>query len=63
MEGEEKGRECRPKRCYQCSRLEDQLWETAYELVWPVVAKALRRRLEDAENGQNVSHRRMMKGA
>ena len=28
-------------RCYQCHRLEEQLWALAYEQVWPVIRKAL----------------------
>ena len=63
MEGEPRRRECSPKRCYQCSRLEDQLWESAYERLWPVVRKALKRRLEDAKGGQDVSRLTMAKGA
>lgn len=42
MEGKRKTRDRRLKRCYQCSRLEDQLWAMAYEHVWPLVRRALR---------------------
>lgn len=28
-------------RCYQCHRLEEQLWALAYEQVWPVIRRAL----------------------
>lgn len=24
-------------RCYECHRLEEQLWSLAYEQVWPVI--------------------------
>jgi hypothetical protein len=41
MEGKRKTRARRLKRCYQCSRLEDQLWAMAYEQVWPLVRRAL----------------------
>jgi len=40
MEGKAKARDRRLKRCYQCNRLEDQLWAMAYEHVWPVVRRA-----------------------
>ncbi len=41
MEGDREPRECRLKRCYQCNRVEEQLWSMAYEQLWPL----LRRRL------------------
>jgi hypothetical protein len=40
MEGKPRARDRRLKRCYQCKRLEDQLWAMAYEHVWPVVRRA-----------------------
>ena len=46
MEDARKRREAVPQRRYQCSRLEDQTWEMAYELIWSVVRKALQRELE-----------------
>lgn len=41
MEGRGKCRDRRLRRCCQCNRLEDQLWATAYEYVWPLVRRAL----------------------
>jgi hypothetical protein len=32
-------------RCFERSRLEDQVWTLAYETVWPVVRRSLQRRL------------------
>ena len=31
------------QRHFECSRLEDQLWAMAYEQIWPVVRKSLKR--------------------
>jgi hypothetical protein len=33
------------QRCYERNRLEDELWTTVYETIWPVVRRALQRRL------------------
>jgi hypothetical protein len=41
MEGRKSSRGRRLSRCYQCSRLEEQLWATAYEQIWPVVRRSV----------------------
>ncbi len=41
MEGQGKSSGRPLKRCYQRNRLEDQLWVTAYEYVWPLVRRSL----------------------
>ena len=41
MEDNRKARECKVQRCYECSRLQDELWDMAYEQVWPLVRRAL----------------------
>jgi hypothetical protein len=41
MEDNRKVRECKVQRCYECSRLQDELWDMAYEQVWPLVRRAL----------------------
>lgn len=41
MEDNQKARECKLKRCYECNRLQDELWNMAYEQVWPSVRRAL----------------------
>ena len=63
MEDQRRRRERFPKRCYQCSRLEDELWESAYERLWPVVREMLKTRLEDAKQAQEVNHLTTAKGA
>jgi hypothetical protein len=40
MEGKRKAGHRSLRRCYQGSRLEDQLWAMAYEHVWPLVCRA-----------------------
>ena len=52
MEDEQKRRECRPKRCYQCCRVEEELWKSAYEELWPVVRTQLKRRTEESKESQ-----------
>ena len=44
MEDNRKTRECKLKRCYECTRLQDELWNMAYEQVWPLVRRSLARR-------------------
>ena len=63
MEGDPKRRECRPKRRYQCSRMEDQLWELAYQQLWPIVRRGIERRMVDAQRGQLVDSQTITKGA
>ncbi len=41
MEGRQRTGERELKHCYQCSRLEDELWAMAYEQVWPLVRREL----------------------
>jgi hypothetical protein len=57
MEGPGRPRERTLKRCYQCSRLEEQLWATAYEQVSPVIRRALagHRKDEARHFGQQTS--------
>ncbi len=41
MADQQKARECKLRRCYECNRLEDQLWNTAYQEIWPLVRRRL----------------------
>jgi hypothetical protein len=41
MEDDRKSGERRLRRCYQCNRLEDELWAMAYGEVWPLIRRAL----------------------
>jgi hypothetical protein len=41
MEGRQRTGERRLKHCYQCNRLEDELWAMAYEQIWPLVRRPL----------------------
>jgi hypothetical protein len=43
MEDKRKAPERTLQRHFECSRLEDQLWAMAYEQIWPVVRKSLKR--------------------
>ncbi len=51
------------KRCYECNRLEEELWNQVYEQLWPLV----RRRLHCLDNAQrqpsNASSEPLAKGA
>ena len=42
------------KRCYQCSRMQEQLWDQAYEQIWPLVRKRL---IEQRNELQEQTHR------
>jgi hypothetical protein len=42
MEEKGKARERRLRREFQRSRVEEQLWATAYEEVWPVIRKSIK---------------------
>ncbi len=41
MEGKRGTEDLRLMQCYQCSRLEDELWAMAYEQVWPLARRRL----------------------
>jgi len=41
MEDNRKSDERRLRRCYQCNRLEEELWAMAYGEVWPLIRKTL----------------------
>ena len=30
------------QRCFECNRLEEQLWGVAYEQIWPVLRRSLK---------------------
>lgn len=63
MEGKQRTRERRWKRCCQCSRLEDDLWAMAYEQVWPLGRRTLAEghrnseRFADQDYGNRVARR------
>lgn len=48
MEGDRKSEERRCQRCYECSRVEEELWALAYERVWPLA----RRPIETQEHAE-----------
>lgn len=41
MDGKRNSRERRLTRCYQASRIEDEVWILAYEQVWPLLRTSL----------------------
>jgi hypothetical protein len=43
MEGRSEARQRTLKRCYQCNRMEEQVWAAAYEQVWPLIRRVVRR--------------------
>ncbi len=43
MEDAPKRGDRRLRRVYECHRLEDQLWDLAYEELWPQIRRALTR--------------------
>jgi hypothetical protein len=43
MEGNRKAPVRALQRAFECNRLEEQLWATAYEQVWPLLHRSLKR--------------------
>lgn len=42
MVDNQKSRDRALQRCYECHRLEEQLWAMAYEQLWPLVCRRAR---------------------
>jgi hypothetical protein len=40
MEDDRAGKERRWQRCYEGNRVEEELWQRAFELIWPLVRRA-----------------------
>lgn len=34
------------RRCFECNRLAEELWATAFEYVWPLLRRSLKRPVE-----------------
>lgn len=51
MEGDRKCKGRPLQRCYECSRVEEELWTLAYERVWPLA----RRRIETREHAERTA--------
>lgn len=63
MEDERKARECKLKRCYECNRLEDQLWNMAYQQIWPLVRRRVAKQQGVPEHAQHHESSTLAKGA
>lgn len=63
MEGDRKARECKLKRCYECNRFHDELWNMAYEQVWPLVRRALVRQQSESRCASRENPTTIAKGA
>jgi hypothetical protein len=59
MEDDGKVNQRRMMRCYECNRLEDEVWALAYEQVWPVVRKSLKDQSQRFVDGAEVSPTRV----
>lgn len=44
---ERRTKELRVTRCYECSRVEEELWMLAYEQVWPAQWRTIKRVKDD----------------
>jgi hypothetical protein len=42
MEDNRRESSLRLRRCFECGRLEEQLWSMAYEEIWPVLRRSLK---------------------
>ena len=63
MEDRLLAKECKLKRCYECNRLEEEVWKQAYEHLWPVVRRQLQRTRGEQTRHANDSPRILAKGA
>lgn len=52
MEDEGTVNQRRVMRCYECNRLEEEVWRLAYEQVWPVVRKTLKDQSQSVGGGE-----------
>lgn len=55
MEGERRGQWRPLKRSFERSRLQEELWERAYEHIWPLVRRKLIREREGSKEPSNLS--------
>jgi hypothetical protein len=44
------------QRGFECNRLEEQLWATAYEQIWPIIRKSLKRSAGRGRQAQEPSN-------
>ena len=56
-------RECKLRRCYECNRLEDQLWNAAYQQIWPLVRRRLIEQRDAHKRGEHHQPATLAKGA
>jgi hypothetical protein len=57
MEDNRKASERTLRRRFEGNRLEEQLWSMAYEQIWPVIRRSLKRRVEQRLRCQGASTR------
>lgn len=57
MDGGQKGMRPILKRCYEGNRLEEEVWASAYEQVWPLIRRSAneRRPIPQAEPCPSLS--------
>lgn len=63
MEDNLLARECKVKRCYDCNRLQDEVWNVAYEQIWPLVRQQLVRLREEPIQPAAAQSETVSKGA
>ena len=63
MEDEQKARECKLKRCYECNRLQDELWNMAYQELWPLVRRRLAKQQTEQAYAADTQSSVVAKGA
>jgi len=63
MAGNRKAREYQVKRCYQCSRQEEELWNLAYDQIWPWIRESLAREQAEQQRVRQAKSTTMAKGA
>ena len=63
MEDSLLARECKLKRCYECNRLEEEVWKQAYQQLWPLVRRQLQHARDEQVRPTNDSPPILAKGA
>jgi hypothetical protein len=56
MEDKGKAPERMLQRGFECSRLEEQLWAMAYEQIWPMIRRSLKRSAGPGQQAQEPSN-------
>ena len=63
MEGDRRTKDRSLQRCYEGTRIEDELWVLGYERLWPLIRRPLTRRHEPPVRRSTPALAALAKGA